>query len=233
MRYKFLILCLLLICTGAMNFSFGQEISFACFSPGVLQKAENMSGPAPIRTDQSNYLNQPPFSVAGNNQASDSLFIGKKYQGGWIFWLDPTGKHGLIAANSDQAPKGIAWNPGPAVATAATENTIYSGQANTKKIISVQGTHSAYAARMCLDLTASENDKIYTDWYLPSRIELNLLYEHKNAVGGLNTTSGIYWSSDESAADPLQQAWEQEFKFGAQLEDDKDQPDQLRCIRKF
>ena len=39
----------------------------------------------------------------------------------------------------------------------------------------------------------------FGDWYLPSPWELNLLYMHKNAVGGL--TNANYWSSLEHSQD--------------------------------
>jgi hypothetical protein len=36
------------------------------------------------------------------------------------------------------------------------------------------------------------------DWYLPSRDELNLLYQNKDAVGGFATTGhATYWSSTQ------------------------------------
>ena len=159
--------------------------------------------------------------------------IGKEFGGGKVFWLDDTGKHGLIAAKTDQSAKGIAWNPGEAVITSAISDKIYSGQANSDKILGVLGTKIQSAAKLCADYTVTENKVEFSDWYLPSRFELDLLYKQRLAVGGFNTTNGIYWSSTETTTEPATQAWEQEFKFGSQLEDDKDMPNQVRCIRKF
>ena len=158
---------------------------------------------------------------------------GENFNGGKIFWLDETGQHGLIAAPTDQSAKGIAWNPGDATATGANGDVVYAGQKNCEKIVGAQGMGNQYAARLCLDFSITSANFVYDDWYLPSKFELNLLYQQKMAIGGFNMTSGIYWSSTESATAPETSAWEQEFRFGQQNEDDKDLPDQVRCIRKF
>ena len=158
---------------------------------------------------------------------------GEVFGGGKIFWVDETGQHGLIAAPGDQSAKGIAWNSGKPVITGANADVPYSGQSNSEKIVSVQNNTNPCAAKLCLDFTTSSNNVVYNDWYLPSRYELNLLYQQKTVVGGFNITSGIYWSSTESVATPETSAWEQEFRYGSQHEDDKDLSDQVRCVRKF
>jgi len=47
-----------------------------------------------------------------------------------------------------------------------------------------------YAAKTCADLVANT----FSDWKLPSKEELNLMYQNRIL---LITTSGIYWSSKE------------------------------------
>jgi len=163
----------------------------------------------------------------------DSVAIGKSYAGGKIFWLDITGKHGLIAAVADQSAKGIAWNPGKAVATGATADAVYAGRANTERILSVLGQGVKSAAKLCSEYTTAVNGVEYRDWYLPSRSELVLLFKQHAMIGGFNTSSGIYWSSTEAKARADTMAWEQEFKYGNQYEDEKDNEDMVRCIRKF
>jgi hypothetical protein len=159
--------------------------------------------------------------------------IGENFGGGKVFWLDETGKHGLVAALADQSAKGIAWNPGKAVVTGADADGISSGQNNSEKIAGAQGKTDQYAARLCLDHSVTSGSVVYDDWYLPSKFELNLLFQQRIVLGGFNTGSGIYWSSTESTTTPGTSAWEQEFRFGSQYEDDKDLTDQVRCIRKF
>ncbi len=167
------------------------------------------------------------------NSPAGKHLIGDNFGGGKIFWLDETGLHGLIAATTDQSPKGIAWNSGTLIATGANSDGVFAGEQNSTKIVSMQGTAKPNAASLCLDYKTTSGNVEYNDWYLPSKSELNLLYKQKMVVGGFNVTNGIYWSSTESLATPETSAWEQEFKFGSQYEDDKDLLDQLRCIRKF
>jgi hypothetical protein len=48
------------------------------------------------------------------------------------------------------------------------------------------------AARICYDVDING----YTDWYLPSKDELDLVYQNQAAIGGFN--NGLYWSSSQS-----------------------------------
>lgn len=48
------------------------------------------------------------------------------------------------------------------------------------------------AFKLCKDLT----DGGYTDWYFPSRNELDMLWRNRAAVGGFAATN--YWSSSET-----------------------------------
>jgi len=129
-------------------------------------------------------------SASGGSVAA----IGDSYGGGIIFWLDASGKHGLIAASSDQST-GIQWYNGSYTNTGAILDAVYAGKANTDRIIANQGTGS-YAAQLCADYSVTVNNEYYDDWYLPSRYELNLLYLQKDAVGGFDVAS--YWSSTEA-----------------------------------
>ncbi|MEI7663740.1 MAG: hypothetical protein WCK34_16155 [Bacteroidota bacterium] len=182
------------------------------------------------------FFTQPINSLifsGSDTSADDSNYIGKNYEGGRIFWLDATGQHGLVAAAADQSRQGIAWDPGQTGVTGADGDGLFAGAPNTKKIVGITGNKLQYAAKLCGDLSVTINNIVYNDWYLPSRFELNLLFRQRTLVGGFNTTGGIYWSSTEAKIKPATRAWEQEFKFGSQHEDDKDLKDQVRCIRKF
>jgi hypothetical protein len=175
----------------------------------------------------------PGNGIKGNEPEVIKHKVGDDWGGGRIFWIDDTGDHGLIAAVADQDGQGVAWNPGEGVKTGADKEGVYRGMENSKLINSVQGNGAQYAARMCLDHKKTAGNTTYDDWYLPSKKELSLLYGQKTIIGGFNITNGIYWSSTESSGSPATMAWEQEFRYGSQLEDDKDQPELVRCIRKF
>lgn len=132
-----------------------------------------------------------------------TLAIGKTYQGGIIFYVDSTGKHGLIAAPTDQS-SGIQWNDGYDVVTGATGTAIGTGLDNTNKIIAAQGGGN-YAAKLCADLVLDA----YSDWYLPSIDELNLMYRNigRGAAAPLTDVGGFageyYWSSSEHDANSI------------------------------
>jgi Protein of unknown function (DUF1566) len=129
--------------------------------------------------------------------------IGQSYGGGIIFYLDNTQEHGLIAAPNDLP--NVEWGP-LNFATNAKGIAIGTGQSNTTTITAAQGAGN-YAAKSCDDLILNG----YSDWYLPSRDELNELYIQKSEVGGFVT--GHYWSSTENDAERV---WGQLFTNGAQ-----------------
>ena len=158
--------------------------------------------------------------VDGNGD--NNLAIGESYQGGIIAYIDSTGQHGLIVATADQS-EGIQWYNGSYMVTGATGTAIGTGLTNTNTIIAAQGSGS-YAASIARDY----NGGGYTDWYLPSKDELNLLYENKTAIGGFSDNN--YWSSTEGGND---NAWRQLFYSGYQVVSNKFNPYDVRAVRAF
>ncbi|MEP7143539.1 MAG: DUF1566 domain-containing protein, partial [Ferruginibacter sp.] len=71
--------------------------------------------------------------------------------------------------------------------------------------------------------------KLFTDWRLPTKNELNLLYQQKSVVGGFANNS-FYWSSSEYIPDS---AWGQDFNVGFQTNNFKSYPDNVRAVRAF
>ena len=104
--------------------------------------------------------------------------------------------HGLIASTSDMSTgisTSIQWNNGTNTTTGATGTAIGTGSANTAAIIASQGA-GVNAPTICAYYTGGG----FTDWYLPSRDELNTLYINRVAIGGFNSgISSYYWSSTE------------------------------------
>ena len=160
------------------------------------------------------------------------LSIGDTHQGGIIFYLDGSGCHGLVAAPSDQST-GIQWYNGSYIDTYAYGNGIGSGEGNSQGIRRWQGTcSSCYASQLCQDLNLGGK----TDWYLPSKYELNLMYENigQGNVLGLgnvgNFANNYYWSSTEY---DNYNARKQGFFNGGQGSDDKDDSSFVRAVRAF
>lgn len=158
-----------------------------------------------------------------SDDATQALHIGQSFGGGIIFYLDDTKQHGLIAAKQDQRT-GIQWYNGMYVLTGATGKAIGTGARNTRKIVNAQGTAQNYAALVCSNYAGGG----FTDWFLPSKNELNQLYKKRASVGGFEATN--YWSSTEFDTN---NAWDQEFGGGFQFTDDKSFTIHVRAIRAF
>ena len=82
--------------------------------------------------------------------------------GGYIFYLTPDGKHGLVCDTQDQS-------------------TSCNFQ-NAPDVVNIPDNHSI-------------DGKNFTDWRLPTKFELTLMYLYRNDIGGFNNNGGYYWSS--------------------------------------
>jgi len=164
-------------------------------------------------------------------------YIGESYGGGIVFYVYDNGKHGLIAATSDQSA-GIRWYGGSNTNTRARADGVGAGLKNTAIIIGVQASTisptydgNAFAATVCNEYTVTATTggitTTYGDWYLPSKYELNLLYLQKSVVGGF---ANYYWSSTEYSTSS---AWLQFFSNGNQAGSGKDNTSYVRAIRAF
>ena len=154
-------------------------------------------------------------------QMQAQFVIGKDTLGGKVAYIDASGQHGLIAAPGNQHTA-IKWFNGTNVLT-GTGTAIETGNSNTEKIVAAQGAGS-YAAKLCDDLVLNG----YSDWYLPSKDELNQLYINRVAIGGF--ASNDYWSSSENGNI---YAWRQGFSFGTQSYGTKIGTCYVRAVRAF
>ena len=105
----------------------------------------------------------------------------------------------------------------------AKGTAVGTGAANTAAIVA--DCSEANTAAKIADAYALNG---YTDWYLPSKDELNLLYQQKTVVGGF--AKGDYWSSSE---DSSSNAWLQYFSDGYQDYYDKYLTLPVRAVRAF
>jgi hypothetical protein len=144
------------------------------------------------------------FTACGGDDSSDNTpatyAIGKTGPSGVgiVFYVTDGGLHGLEAAPENWNPNG-SGDPTPVWIIGGSTQTTYigtpagigTGLANSNTIISQSG-HTNSAAKVCRDYTGGGK----TDWFLPSKDELEQLYLHKSAVGNFDDI--YYWSSTDN-----------------------------------
>jgi hypothetical protein len=161
--------------------------------------------------------------------------VGDSYGGGIVAYIlvdgdtgyDPNVQHGLIAATVDQMVECV-WSNITNILIGTTDTSIGSGQANTAAIIGQSG-HTNSAAKVCDDYAVTVGSTTYTDWFLPSKDELDKLYINRAAIGGFGDYFD-YWSSSENGAND---AWKQGFYNGLQGISSKSLPIGIRAVRAF
>lgn len=145
--------------------------------------------------------------------------------GGIVFHVSPGGflagpdgdtlLHHLEAAPADIAVGGTMvfhWS-GNTDTVAGTGLFVGAGAANTARAVQLTGGDMADRAVTLADGYANNGKD---DWFLPSRDELDLMYFHKDVIGGFGDFD--YGSSSERAGT---NAWRQTFTDGIQINDPK------------
>lgn len=181
-----------------------------------------------VRTYATNSVGTAYGSVTSFTTAAPTLAVGQSYQGGIIAYIFQSGDsgyisgqtHGLIATTSNQSTNTQWGCSGTSISTSTSFGT---GQTNTTSIVNGCPT-SSIAARICNDLVSGG----YSDWYLPSYAELQILYSNRNAIGGFS--SSYYWSSSQITST---QAYSIYFLTGTAYSTSKTAAAEVRAIRKF
>jgi hypothetical protein len=147
-----------------------------------------------------------PYALYAGNTSGLNHHVGELFGGGIIFdlWKDSLGtEHGLIASSIDLNTNMIWCNLSGTSGSGPTFALSYiNGSSNTNEIIEQSG-HVSSAAQLC----RSYNGGGFTDWYLPSVLELKIFITQfptitkkvQNEVTGSN--AGEYWSSTAQSGD--------------------------------
>ena len=216
------------------------------FSIGLLMSFNNFAAPTYATTQDldaeiSNRINADiaEATTRGNADASlqnqidalqaqiDSVFYkigGPGPAGGIVFYINgggAVGLHGLEAAPVDQSNNAVIWGCFATSIAGADGTAVGTGAQNTADILA--GCTSSGIAAEFADNYSLNN---YTDWFLPSKDELNLMYTKIGPgasipltnVGGFFANDS-YWSSTET---DKYYAGKQDFSSGIQGINNKD-----------
>lgn len=135
---------------------------------------EDYEKAAQYKADLLSLLSPPTQETQNRVESAETsgLTLGQEYGGGYVFFIDGSGAHGLIAAKADY-PEPIRWGVGRKKIDLSNE---IDGATNSRKLSNEFGSESA--AGVCEAMT----DGGFDDWYLPSISELSLMYRNKDFV---------------------------------------------------
>ena len=153
---------------------------------------------------------QVAFDRLKKETDADKVKIGSKYEGGTVFYLDKTDKHGLVCADKDFGKAlwggfGEISSNGKGLNSGLDNTQKIALRARLQKVIIKKGFFSnTYetkrinnAASICM---GSQIDG-YEDWYLPTVYELGLIYSalfKKQKTNSVRFKKVSYWSSEET-----------------------------------
>jgi TonB-dependent SusC/RagA subfamily outer membrane receptor len=166
--------------------------------------------------------NDEGTSYGGDLTLKSEYIIGEYLYGGYIFYVDGTGEHGLVCAPSDQSLNALWGHSAPA---GAAGRAIGTGYKNTADIV-IGCPEEGIAARLCYNLEMNG----YSDWFLPSIDELLLMYTNLHLKSSGSFKDCFYWSSTQDKYG----AWVVSFYYGSKSNQGRDKNEvRTRAIRAF
>lgn len=187
----------------------------------------NISG---LNANRTYYVRAYASNIKGTSYGPEKVFttatpstpyIGQNYAGGIVFYVDGTGEHGFVCSPENLG--NFLWGcQGTSIPTGSALGT---GATNTAAIVASCGETNT-AAKICDNLVLNS----YSDWFLPSTDELNLIYLnlYLQSLGGLH--GGVYWSSTEADAT---RAYYHYFELNDIHPTDKNSYLNVRAVRAF
>ncbi|MDP2903348.1 MAG: DNRLRE domain-containing protein [Methylovulum sp.] len=145
----------------------------------------------------------------------------------------PAGAKGDTGATGPQGPAGVSYVPGTKYVlgdTGPKGGKVYYVDGSGEHGLEAQATDEATALTWTAAVAAASayNTGSVTGWHLPTKTELELLYEQKTVVGGFADNS--YWSATEGSSG---YAWYQNFYNGYQDGNLKSGSYRVRAVRAF
>jgi hypothetical protein len=165
--------------------------------------------------------------------AGATFSVGQLYQGGVIVFVDSTGTGGLIAGKFD-IETDIEFEPAPnTIVLYATSHT--DGAANTASLVAGFGA-GTYAAMSCDSYSFGG----FSDWFLPSIYELELIFRSNYVMGVYALDwqgANFYWSSTQDPSGAGFNAYEVQSNAGIVIQSTSEAGDptvqKVRPMRAF
>ena len=140
----------------------------------------------------------------------------------------------LDSAANDSAPASPAKAAAPKVGDRMPDGTIYAGDSpDTGKPMYTTPADAPLSMdfNKATKYAKSLGAHGHNDWRLPTKAELNVLFNNRASIGGFSVgihPTGWYWSgTPEDEWD----AWGQRFSDGYRLDNDKGDHSSVRCVR--
>lgn len=182
-----------------------------------------------LNANRTYYVRAYATNIKGTSYGPEKVFttatpstpyVGQNYAGGIVFYVDGTGEHGLVCSPGNLG--NYSW--GCLGTSIPTGSALGTGPTNTAAIVASCGDANT-AAKICDNLVLNG----YSDWFLPSSDELNLIYLNLY-LKNLNVTGGRYWSSTE--AEPGR-AYFHYFEYNDRNSFNKNYGLDVRAVRAF
>lgn len=184
--------------------------------------AETLSMPAGGAVLYAEWQASVVYAIGGDGPAGGKVFYDKgSYSNGWRYLEGAVSNVG----GSTTYPWG-----GYGTSSGGTGTAIGTGAENTAVIVEAYGDTEPYentgnyAARVCDQYEYGG----YSDWFLPSKDELNELYVNRTRFTPY--LDSLYWSSSEADSDD---AWLQNVTSGYQEPNQKSFNLEVRAVRRF
>ena len=130
-------------------------------------------------------------SASKDDHSCYYYWIGQKSQGGRVFYIDITKKHGLIAADFDLENTQWGCHGDSLEDSGINLVSVGRGDANSQIIANKCGYSTAAGKCLMLDTLG------FDDWYLPTMEEMRGVSERLGKIGQGNLTTDYYWTSTQ------------------------------------
>ncbi len=133
-----------------------------------------------------------PESTFTVNNYSQGHYIGESFAGGVIFYLDETGQHGMVRSSETIGP----YLYGCGDVNSNSDISFGSGPQNTANMV---GSCSGLTTGATEVLNYNMNG--FSDWFLPSKEELELVFQNSILTGVSSNVDGLYLTSSQYVGD--------------------------------